>query len=408
MTSVKVKLRKSSIKGKPGKVYYQIIHARKVKQIETNYVVYHSEWNALLERIQIDGSMCIERRRILHNYNEKITWDKYRLRNIISSLNLKEEKYTVNDIANSFLKISAKNSLYTYINNQIVLLKDAGRNRTAETYESTLSSFMKFRNNEDLPFEGITSDLLKLYQGWLHERGVKKNSSSFYMRILRTVYNKASEEGLTIHKNPFRQVYTGIDRTKKRAINLEIIKKLKKYDLSLYPSREFARDMFLFSFYTRGMSYIDMAYLKKSDLKNGYLTYCRRKTGQQLTIKWEICMKEITDKYSNPDSQYLLPIIKSSLLHPESYKKDYSLYLNSRHLTNYHLQMLSKELDIFPTLTMYVARHSWASIAKQKNIPLSVISEGLGHESEKTTRIYLASLNNSVIDEANKLIIEDV
>lgn len=408
MTSVRVKLRKSSVEGKPGKVYYQVIHNRNVKQVDTCYIVYASEWDALLERIQIDGSICVERRRILHSYNEKISWDKCRLKNIISSFNLKEEEYKVDDIVNHFLKISAKDSLYKYTKEQIVLLQDAGRKRTAEAYKSTLSSFMKFRINEDLPFEGITSDLLKQYQRWLQERGVKKNSRSFYMRILRTVYNKAAEDGVIIRKNPFRQVYTGIDRTKKRAINLELIRILKTYDLSLYPSREFARDMFLFSFYTRGMSYIDMAYLKKRDLKQGYLTYCRRKTGQQLTIKWEKCMKEITDKYSNPDSQYLLPIIKPSLLHSERYKDEYSLYLNSRHLTNYHLQMLSKELGIFPHLTMYVARHSWASIAKQKNIPLSVISEGLGHESEKTTQIYLATLSNTVIDEANKQIIEDV
>lgn len=408
MTSVKVKLRKSSVKGKPGKVYYQVIHKRKVKQIDTNYVVYPSEWDTLSERIQIDERTCAERRKILHSYNEKILWDQCRLRNIILSFNLKEDEYTVDEIVNRYLKISAKNSLHTYIKKQIVLLQDAGRKRTAETYAAALSSFMKFRINEDLPFEGITSDLLKQYQGWLLERGIKKNSSSFYMRILRTVYNKASEEGLTTNKNPFRHVYTGIDKTKKRAINAELIRKMKIYDLSLYPSREFARDMFLFSFYTRGMSYIDMAYLKKSDLQHGYLTYCRRKTGQQLTIKWEKCMKEITDKYSNPDSKYLLPIIKSPLLHTEKYEDEYSLYLNSRHLINYHLQMLSKELEIFPPLTMYVARHSWASIAKQKNIPLSVISDGLGHESEKTTRIYLATLSNSIIDEANKKIIEDV
>lgn len=408
MTSVKAKLRKSSVKVKPGKVYYQVIHKRKVKQIDTNYVVYPSEWDTLSERIQIDERTCAERRKILHSYNEKILWDQCRLRNIILSFNLKEDEYTVDEIVNSYLKISANNSLHTYIKKQIVLLQDAGRKRTAETYAAALSSFMKFRINEDLPFEGITSDLLKQYQGWLFERGIKKNSSSFYMRILRTVYNKASEEGLTTNKNPFRHVYTGIDKTKKRAINAELIRKMKTYDLSLYPSREFARDMFLFSFYTRGMSYIDMAYLKKSDLRYGYLTYCRRKTGQQLTIKWEKCMKEITDKYSNPDSQYLLPIIKSPLQHTEKYEEEYSLYLNSRHLTNYHLRMLSKELEIFPPLTMYVARHSWASIAKQKNIPLSVISDGLGHESEKTTRIYLATLSNSIIDEANKQIIEDV
>ena len=149
------------------------------------------------------------------------------------------------------------------------------------------------------------------------------------------------------------------------------------------PSLDFARDMFLFSFYTRGMSFVDMAYLKKTDLQNGILTYRRRKTGQELSIKWEKCMAEIIAKY------------------PEN-KTD---FFNALHLVNYHLKDLSEMLQLQRPLTMYVARHSWASAAKAKNVPLSVISEGMGHDSEATTQIYLASLETSVVDKANKMIL---
>ena len=159
--------------------------------------------------------------------------------------------------------------------------------------------------------------------------------------------------------------------------------------------------MFLFSFYTRGMFFVDMAYLRKIDLQNWILTYRRRKTGQQLTIKWEKCMEEIICKYPSNKTDYLLPIIKVQ----GNERKQYD---NALHLVNYRLKDLSKILKLQRTLTLYVARHSWASAAKAKNIPLSVISEGMGHESEKTTQIYLSSLETSVVDKANKVILESL
>ena len=221
------------------------------------------------------------------------------------------------------------------------------------------------------------------------------------MRILRAVYNRAVEKDLTTNRNPFKHVYTGIDKTIKRAIPLKAIKQIKNLDLSLQPSLDFARDMFLFSFYTRGMSFIDMAYLKKNDLSNGILSYRRRKTGQQLFIRWEKCMQEIVDKYdADYYSPYLLPILK--------YPYDRSQYKNMLYRTNKSLKDVAKVVGLSIPLTLYVARHSWASIAKSKNIPISVISEGMGHDSEITTQIYLASLDNAVVDRANAQILKDL
>ena len=160
--------------------------------------------------------------------------------------------------------------------------------------------------------------------------------------------------------------------------------------------------MFLFSFYTRGMSFVDMAYLKKKDLHNGILTYRRKKTGQQLSIKWEQCMQEIIEKYPPNPTEYLLPIITST------YEDERLQYRNSLTLVNRKLKILSVFVRSPHPLSMYVARHSWASIAKSKNIPLSIISEGMGHDSETTTQIYLASLDTTIIDRANYLILNDL
>ena len=117
------------------------------------------------------------------------------------------------------------------------------------------------------------------------------------MRNLRAVYNQAVEKDLVKQCNPFRHVYTGIAKTLKRALPLKTLQQIKNLNLENTPSLEFARDMFLFSFYTRGMSFIDMAFLKTDDIKYGTLYYRRHKTGQMLQIKWERCMQEIVDKY---------------------------------------------------------------------------------------------------------------
>jgi len=159
--------------------------------------------------------------------------------------------------------------------------------------------------------------------------------------------------------------------------------------------------MFLFSFYTRGMSFVDMAFLRKSNLSDGTLSYRRRKTSQQLFIKWESCMQEIVNKHDTGKSQFLLPIIH----HPHNERTQ---YINASHSINRHLKIIGHEIGLLIPLTMYVARHTWASIAHDKNIPISVISESMGHQSENTTRIYLNSLSNIIIDQANSLIINSI
>lgn len=298
---------------------------------------------------------------------------------------------------------STKFSFFSFMNNTINSLKLYGKTRTSETYITTLNSFKRFRNNSDLKINELNSSILQSYETYLLNKGLTKNTSSFYMRILRAVYNRAVEQELTCNRNPFKHVYTGIDKTIKRAISLKAIKKIKSIDLSLRPSLDFARDMFLFSFYTRGMSCVDMAYLRKKDLRNGVLSYRRRKTGQQLFIKWEKCMQDIVDKYDTPNSCYLLPIIK-----PDSNFDERKQYIYASHNINRCLKIIGEKLGLPVSLTLYVARHSWASIAKSKNIPLSIISEGMGHDSETTTRIYLASLDTIAIDNANRMILNSL
>lgn len=394
MTSIKIKFRPSTVDGKEGGIYFQIIHNRVVRQLNTEYKVFEEEWNAESESIVIRG--C--RSNFLLGIQESLAWDVARLEKVVRSLETERRRFTADDVITMFHKLTKESSLFTFMHGVIAQLKQLGKVRTSETYTATLKSFMAFRDEQDVPLDGITSDMMLMYEAYLKTREVRMNTISFYMRNLRAVYNRAVEKGLTAQNYPFRHVYTGVDKTVKRAISIKVIKALKEMELSMNPTLDFARDMFMFSFYTRGMSFIDMAYLKKSDLHNGILTYRRRKTGQQLSIKWEKCMEDIVSKYPQNQTDYLLPIIKETVNERRQYD-------NALHLVNYHLKDLSSLLKLQRPLTMYVARHSWASAAKAKNIPLSVISEGMGHDSEATTQIYLASLETSVVDKANKMIL---
>ena len=399
MASVKVKFRPSTIEGKEGTIYYQIIQNRVIRQLKTDYRIFTDEWNEAGSCIIVGSS---ERSNLLLFLQERMEWDLKRLDMIIRQLDNRKTGYTADDIVASFQSNIEGQSFFNFMKNIIVRLKQMGKQRTSETYQTTLKSFMQFRKDKDLLLDEITSEMIQTYEAYLQNRGISRNSSSFYMRILRAVYNQAVEKDLTSQRFPFKHVYTGVDKTVKRAIPIKYIRQIKNLDLSIKPTLDFARDMFLFSFYTRGMAFVDMAYLKKKDLTNGILTYRRHKTGQQMLIKWEKCMQEILDKYDTTGTPYLLPIIK---VMNEDQRKQYG---NALRLVNNKLKEIAKKICLPIPLSTYVARHSWASIAKSKNIPLSVISEGMGHDSETTTLIYLSSLDSSAINRANSLIIKDL
>lgn len=397
MASLKIKFRASSIKGERGVLFFQITHKRVVRQILTGHKVFAEEWNKRSDTLIIDPRG--NRQHILEDARRDITLGIKRLRSIIAEFESSGLDYTSDDIVSEYQNRIARLSLLKTMSENISHLELIGKRRTSETYASTLKSFLKFLGKGDICMDMIDSQLMLQYEAYLKEREVSMNTVSFYMRILRAVYNRAVDENTIEQRSPFKHVYTGVERTVKRAISARDIRAIKEYDLTGNPAIELARDLFMFSFYTRGMSFIDMAYLRKSNLKNGILTYRRKKTGQQLFIKWEKCMQEITDKYSNP-AGYLLPIIKDPAA------DDRVQYLNALSYTNKKLKIIASLVGLPIPLTMYVARHSWASIAKKNNIPISVISEGMGHDSESTTQIYLASLDTSDIDKANHLILK--
>jgi len=404
MATVKVKFRPSVVAGKEGTIYYQVIHRRLIRQIKTDYRINSDEWDDNVSEIRIDNRSLSERRARLTGLQKRIGCDMWRLGEIVESMEKRSAGYSADDVVSEFCRLDNRQSLFGFMREVILQLRQMGRHRTSEIYDTVLRSFTAFRGGEDISPAEVDTDLIQLYEAYLLGKGLVRNTTSFYMRTLRAVYNRAVDKGLTRQREPFRHVYIGIDKTVKRAIPLKAIRKIRDLDLSLKPSLDFARDMFLFSFYTRGMSFIDMAFLKRKDLQNGVLTYCRHKTGQRLYIKWEKCMQEILDKYLSDNGVYLFSIIKEVGCAENERRQ----YRNALRFVNNKLKSISEMAGIDVNLTMYVSRHSWASAARQRHIPLPVISEGMGHDSETTTQIYLASLDTSVVDKANSTILKSL
>ena len=396
---MKVKFRASSLPAREGTLFYQVIHNRVARQVNTGYKVYPREWDAVHAEIIFPPGVGESRSSYLASLKEILYENAKRFRNIIARLERAGEDYTAEEALKCYLTPSDAKGFISFASEAIPQPAKLGKPRPAEGYTTVINSFRRFRGENDIPLEEVDSDLMVRYENFLKAAGACPNTTSYYMRGLRAIYNRAVEKELTMQRSPFKHVYTGIDKTVKRAVPLNIIRQIRDLDLTLSPTTDFARDIFMFSFYTRGMSFIDMAFLKKKDLRSGILSYRRQKTGQQLSIKWEKPMQEIIDKYDTGDTPYLLPIIRN--MDADARRQ----YKNASHLVNDKLRRLGEQLGLAIPLTTYVARHGWASIARSRNIPLAVISEAMGHDSEKTTRIYLASLDTSAIDKANRQII---
>ena len=294
--------------------------------------------------------------------------------------------------------MKTQTSIHQWLHCLISELESVGQYKTAQCYQNCLRSFASFCKTAEPNLNELTSSMMVNYQQFLLSKDISFNTISFYMRILRAAYHKAVRMGLAEDRNLFSCVYTGVAKTEKRAVNADIIHRLRQLNLSNRPGLAFSRDLFLLSFYFRGMAFVDLAHLRKGSVDADFLRYKRSKTKQDLRVKIEPCAKEILDRYSCLHSDLLLPIL-------DSRERPQLAYNSALRLHNKRLSDLSKLLNLQQTLSSYVARHSWATLAKRSGVELTVISESLGHNSLATTQIYLDSLDQDRIDDANSLVI---
>ena len=260
---------------------------------------------------------------------------------------------------------------------------------TNANYLTALRSFADFAEGKVITLDDLNEPLIKAYEHWLRGKDLCLNTISCYMRSLRSLYHQVGGEG-----DPFQNVFTGMMKTEKRAITIDDINRLRRLKLRKGSRLELTRDIFLFSIYTLGMPFVDVAYLRKQNLRDGAIVYMRHKTQQIVHVPLEPCMTEIIRKYESDERDYLFPIIRDR-------RKSYQQYRICLGVYNKKLKELGKLAGIKANLTSYVVRHTWASLAYEKNVDLNVISKALGHTNTQTTQIYIREINDERLAEAN-------
>ena len=394
--SVKVKRKTSVTAGKKMPLFLQVICNRKVKRIVLALKVTEDEWQQDIGTVAIPSHAGNKRVEELLDIRETLEQDLKEMDRVIDFLNEKDD-CTAERIIKGF-QLSKRCTLWLeYIQLVIEKKKEMRAETTIRNYQSSYKAFYEFCNGEDMPVRDIDEDVIMNFEKYLQMKGISKNTIAFYCRNLKAVWNTAVREHIVEHRpSPFRNINTRIEKTEKRAIKEKYIHKLKELNIENSPGLSLARDLFLFCFFVRGMTFVDLAYLTPANIHGNQLIYVRKKTGQVLKVELLPVMLKIIRKYHVPGQYYLFPILKNK---DASWKE----YDSALRLQNKRLKIIGDQIGTH--LSTYVARHSWASIAKQKGISEEIISDCMGHTSMDTTRIYIASLDNSKLDRANRIVI---
>jgi integrase len=408
-TTLKFKLRSYPDASQHCALTLQVIRHRITRKISTSYTVSPAEWDDNMQEIVIPPDASPERRKELSSFSRKMKKDRQLILAAGEMLEAQGD-YSSQDLVCHFRKLQHGELFCQFISRKVEALEAAGRFGTAHTYRYAAVSFLKFLGNKDIHIKKITASLMKSFESYLLSEDRSKNTISCYTRSLRAAYNQASGESAGLKKagvNPFSGVFTGNAKTRKRAISPESISCLSEAKLNETEKKTgiyspcFSRDLFLFSFYTQGMSFSDMANLKRENIREKTICYNRKKTGQPITVELESCMKKIIERYADSSSDLVFPILRNCKDDYARWKKTGAILKNY----NTNLKKLAALAGIDSRLTSHVARHSWASLASQEGIPLATISRGMGHESEKTTRIYISRLDSSDVGRANRQIL---
>ena len=285
-------------------------------------------------------------------------------------------------------------------------LRKEGRHSTAHVYKNALFSFSKFCGTSHVAFGQVNRECLRRYGQYLYESGLKPNTISTYMRMLRSIYNRGVEGGYASYvPRLFHDVYTGVDVRQKKALPVAELHKLLYDDPKserLRRTQSIAALMFQFC----GMSFADLAHLEKSALENNMLRYNRIKTKTPMSVEVLDSAKDIIKQLRNSeDSQPDCPDYLFDILRGDKRRKDeraYREYQSALRRFNNCLKDLARALHLKSPVTSYTLRHSWATTAKYRGVTIEMISESLGHKSIKTTQIYLKGFELKERTEVNK------
>lgn len=318
------------------------------------------------------------------------------------NLEIKDEILSAEKIKSLIVKPLLKLNFIEYGEKIVAEMRAVNRIGNALAYEGALNALKTYSGKSKLQFTEVNYELLKSIENKMLSEELKKNSIASYNRSWRAIFNRAINENLVDAKYyPYRKYKIKGEKTAKRNIGKEEIVSIAKLEIEQESQQWQARNYFILSFNLRGISFADMASIKPSDITNGRLTYKRKKTHKHYNIKLTDKAKEILGYYQQPNRTYILPVLGEEIAtNPDRQRKT---IIQAIKVCNKYLKEIGEALKIQKLLTTYVARYSWANIAKSLGYSKDLIAEALGHEfGNAVTGIYLDTFDQDVIDEMNE------
>lgn len=273
---------------------------------------------------------------------------------------------------------------------------------TTDNYCTALRSLERFLRSENRKEAMLSRDVVEHYDRWLNRKGVSPNTRSCYLRSLRALHRRIV--GRNRSTETFSTVFTGNAPTRKRALPLQTLRRLQSLQLGTNRAQRLARDVFFFSLFALGMPFADVALLQWHDLHGGYFVYHRRKTGVEVRVRLEPCMREIAERWRDKSSDRVFPLVPDTLTGEElerAYRKALGWY-------NRQLRLLAVCAHVPHALSSYCARHTWATMAYAQGMELPLISTAMGHRNTQTTMVYIARKEHTQVARMNKKLLESI
>ena len=403
MASIKISLDKRRVKSDGTyPLVLRLTDNQKSTSISTGISLTEKDWN--------DGTREVRKSHPNHTLlNQKIRQYYATIESRLLNLEITNQALHREAIVNPVpKKQQASIDFFEYGQSWVDRQKMSGKVGNARAYENTLNRLKTYLGRDYLKFTDINYDFLEDFQAALLNKGVKQNSISFYLRTIRTILNKAIKAKVLGRENyPFQDFSVKHESTAKRAVAKEVIGRIEAIELPVDTPIWHNRNYFMLSFYLIGISFVDLSYLKWSDIKDGRIVYRRRKTGKIYNIKLAQKAIRILEFYQERPSNtpFILPIIPPSSLGNK--EKELFYTRQGYAICNKYLQKITELCSIEEKVTTYVSRHSWATIARSLGYSKDLIAEALGHEyGNKVTGIYLDHYSNLVIDEVNAKVID--
>lgn len=379
----------------------RIVHNRKTHHLSLGYSVAAKEWDDTAQKIK---SNC-KRFSNITRINALLHRDKQQALDLFARLQDEGRLDTLSSTEIKAMLANKETEVMTLAFGEEIIaqLRQAGKHGNARVYDTMLRSVRSFAKDKDFPLKQISYRWLKKYEAWYLSRGNSLNGLGVSLRTLRALFNRAIKQKLIASDYyPFRDFQIKKESTRKRALKEAELKTLLQFEPKT-DRQQRAKDYFFISFYLMGASFSDLAFLRVSNIQNGRIVYKRRKTGRLHNIMITPALQSLLDRYLQGKSgdDFILNVITTT----EARKQVVQVRDELRRY-NRTLKEIGKLCGLTTPLTSYVARHSYATIAKYKGVPTAVISEALGHSSEEVTQVYLDSFETEVLDQYHRIIIE--